>query len=208
MTNCSRCLHSRPAAALRYAERNIAEGKCCVCPKPLDRNSVRYCTEHLAKTRARDQQKKALSVPGSREYLYAGEAPSTHGRQPGTLASLEMEREKRTRAVLAELGIPPESNPAVTINAAKEALLRVMPNSKEKGMTRDELFAMVTIPAKGTGQKALERLVAEGKVQRIGKGITGDPYLYWKADDLDRTKRELASQHAIENAGRHLRGGR
>jgi len=41
------------AAALRYAERNIAEGKCCVCPKPLARNSVRYCERHLAIARAR-----------------------------------------------------------------------------------------------------------------------------------------------------------
>src|SRR5437879_520936 len=29
------------AAALRYAERNIAEGKCAICPKPRARHSVR-----------------------------------------------------------------------------------------------------------------------------------------------------------------------
>jgi hypothetical protein len=29
------------AATVRYQKRNIAEGKCSVCPKPLDRNSVR-----------------------------------------------------------------------------------------------------------------------------------------------------------------------
>ena len=41
------------AAAMRYQERNIAEGKCQNCPKPLDRNSVRYCTKHLVAARAR-----------------------------------------------------------------------------------------------------------------------------------------------------------
>lgn len=40
-----------------------------------------------------------------------------------------------------------------------------------------------------------------------GKGIKGEVYRYF-AGDLGRTKRELASQHAIENAGRHLRGPR
>jgi hypothetical protein len=35
------------AAAMRYQKRNIAEGKCCNCPKPLARNSVRYCEKHL-----------------------------------------------------------------------------------------------------------------------------------------------------------------
>ena len=69
------------AAAKRYQQRNIEEGKCRYCPKPLAHNSVEVCEEYLAKTRARDQQKKALSVPGSREFLYAGETPSTHGRR-------------------------------------------------------------------------------------------------------------------------------
>lgn len=39
------------AAAMRYQERNIAEGKCQNCPEPLDPNSVRYCTKHLAAIR-------------------------------------------------------------------------------------------------------------------------------------------------------------
>src|SRR6267142_1073050 len=37
------------AAALRYAENNIAKGLCGVCPKPLANHSVRYCEDHLAK---------------------------------------------------------------------------------------------------------------------------------------------------------------
>jgi hypothetical protein len=97
------------AAALRYQERNIAEGKCAVCPKPLAHNSVRYCETHLRDMRLRHKPKNATGAqPGSTDWLYE-EAPfeSSHGRQPGTLASLAMNREKRTRALLAGLGIPP-----------------------------------------------------------------------------------------------------
>lgn len=113
------------AAAQRYTSRNLAEGKCSVCPEPLDRNFVRFCTKNLAMQRDRERQKKGLSDPGSREYLYAGDIPeSTHGRQSGTLASLAKNREKATREVLAELGLPLSS--AVSLPAAKEALLRVI----------------------------------------------------------------------------------
>lgn len=57
------------AAAKRDQESNIAEGKCRYCPEPICRESVDMCTEHLAKSRARAQQKEALSVPGSTAYL-------------------------------------------------------------------------------------------------------------------------------------------
>ena len=167
------------AAAKRYAERNRAEGKCRVCPKPHAHNSVEFCEEHLAKSRARAQRKKALSLPGSTEYLYAGETPSTHGRQPGTLASLEMNREKKTRAVLAELGIPPESA-AVSLKAAKEALLRVIPDSEAKAMTAADLFQAAVIPSRTTGNRAMRELLSAGKIQRIGKPRAGHSCRYFK----------------------------
>jgi len=167
------------AAALRYQERNIAEGKCSRCPQPLAPNSVRFCEKHLALQRARANQKKGLSDPGSREYLYAGELPeSTHGRQPGTLASLAMNREKKTRAILAELGIPPESA-AVSLKAAMEALMKHIPTSKADALTQTELFDEAMIPTKTTGGEALRELVAEGKIKRIGKGVPNDPYRYF-----------------------------
>ena len=168
------------AAAKRYASRNLSEGKCRVCPKPLAHNSVEFCEEHLAKSRARAQQKKALSVPGSTAYLYAGETPSTHGRQPGTLASLAMHREKKTRALLAELGIPPESA-AVSLKAAVEALLRVMPDSKAKAMTPADLFRAAVVPSRTTGDKALRQLLADGKIQRIGEPRKGHSCRYFLA---------------------------
>jgi hypothetical protein len=171
------------AAALRYQERNIAEGLCAVCPEPQDRNSVRYCTKHLAIFRARASQKKALdSNPGSREYLYAGEvAESTHGRQPGSLASLERAREKKTRALLAEMGIPPESA-AVTLNAARNALLQLLPRSRAEAMTQDELREYAVISSKATLKVALKGLLSEKRIERIGKGVQGNPYRYFRAE--------------------------
>lgn len=168
------------AAAKPYASRNLSEGKCRSCPKPLAHNSVEFCEECLAKSRARAQQKKALSVPGSTEYRYAGETPSTHGRQPGTLASLEMNREKKTRAVLAELGIAPESA-AVSLKAAKEALLRAMPDSKAKAMIPADLFRAAVVPSKTTGNKALRELLSAGKIRRIGKPRPRHPFRYFAA---------------------------
>lgn len=175
------------AAALRYQERNIAEGKCSVCPEPLDRNSVRYCSKHLAMKRDRERQKKGLrSDPGSREYLYSGDVtPSTRGRQPGTLASLEMNREKKTRALLAELGIPPESA-AVSLKAAKDALLRVIPDSQAKAMSPADLFRAAIVPSRTTGDKALRELLAAGRIQRIGKPTKNHPFRYFTTERKDR----------------------
>jgi hypothetical protein len=42
--------------------------------------------------------------PGSVGWLYSEGFESQYGRQPGTLQSLAIERKKRTRAALAQLG--------------------------------------------------------------------------------------------------------
>lgn len=174
------------AAALRYAERNIAEGKCAICPELLDDRSVRYCAKHLAAARGRYKpkggKKKAArnEAPGSVNFLYQDHSPEKrHGRQPGTLASLEMNREKKTRAVLAELGIPPESA-AVSLKAVKDALLRVMPSSKASAMTQAQLFEAATVVTRTTGQRALNELVSAGTIQRIGKGGPCDLFRYFR----------------------------
>ena len=121
------------------------------------------------------------------------DAPSPHidaiversipGRQPGTLAALALNREKKTRTVLIEAGYPPEAKPAVTLNAVKEALLRCMPDSEVLAQTRKQLSETAMVPSKETGQKALRELLAEGKIKRIGKGINGDVYRYFLRPD-------------------------
>ena len=73
------------AASLRYQQRNVAAGKCAVCPDKLDRNSVRFCTFHLEQARERARAKaKRLNKP-------------PHGRAPGTLKALKEVNEKRKR---------------------------------------------------------------------------------------------------------------
>jgi hypothetical protein len=141
---------------------------------------VQYCEEHLAKSRVRARTKKGLSDPGSREYLYASEISEqdTHRRSPGLLATLALNRERKTRALLADLGIPPGSA-AVTHNAAKEALLRCMPIRRGLALSQTELFELAKVPSKQTGIKALNELLSAQKIDRIGKGIQGDLYRYF-----------------------------
>src|SRR5580704_17715344 len=54
-------------ASLSYQKRNVAEGKCCVCPTPLARNSVLYCEKHLAacRERARVRARKRREKPST-----------------------------------------------------------------------------------------------------------------------------------------------
>ena len=82
--------------------------------------------------------------------------------------------------MLAELGIPPE-NAAVSLRAAKDALLKLMPDSKAKALTAAELFEAAIVPSKFTGRGALKELLAAKQIERIGKGIPADPYRYFLA---------------------------
>ena len=169
------------AAALRYQERNIAEGKCQSCPKPLDPNSVRYCTKHLAVARTKSARQRGIKgEPGSPDYLYGEITESLHGRTPGMLASLAMNREKATRQLCAEMGIPFESA-AVSLKAAIEALLKTMPQSKADAMTQAQLFESAGVITKTTGQKALQQLLYTKEIRRFGKGGPLDPYRYFKS---------------------------
>jgi hypothetical protein len=95
--------HAHRIASLTYQKRNVAEGKCCVCPRPLARNSVCYCERHLAIARARHKPVGGKGAPpGSRDFLYEGTFESGHGRQPGTLKALAEWREKQHRSSEAE----------------------------------------------------------------------------------------------------------
>jgi hypothetical protein len=180
-----------------YQKRNIAEGKCAVCPKPLDRNSVRFCEKHLRAARLRHKP-IGSAAPGSIEFLYADAdaLQSRHGRQPGTLASLAMAREQKTRANLAELGIPPESA-AISLKAAKEALVKCMPEMKGIAKTLPELMAVGQIPVEATARRALHELLADGTVERTGEGKRGDPFRYFAPST--ETRKPTAGQTKAKN---------
>jgi len=187
---------------VNYQKRNIAEGKCAVCPEPLDRNSVRFCEKHLRAARLRHKPIGAKGPePGSIDALYNYEKyESKHGRQPGTLASLAMAREQKTRAILAELGIPPESA-AVSLKAAKEALIKCMPEMKGLAKTLPELMAAAQIPVEATARKALHELLAAGAVERTGEGKRGDPFRYFaaSAEKPEETRKPIAAQTKAKN---------
>jgi hypothetical protein len=169
---------SHVAANTRYKQKNNAAGLCQNCPQPLDPNSLVFCTKHLTAERGRHKRKRGKDdAPGSINYLYS-DAESHQGREPSNLAKLEMSREKKTRALLAELGVSPE-NAAVSLKAAKGALLKVMPESKASAMTQVELFRAAVIPSRTTAQRALKELLSEGKIQRIGNGTKGKPFRYF-----------------------------
>ena len=89
-----------------------------------------------------------------------------------------MGREQRTRAFLAEQGIAPGSA-AISLNAVTEALLRVMPKTSKEAMTQGDLFQRAGVVTKTTGKKALAKLLADGKIERIGEGWKGHQFRYF-----------------------------
>ncbi len=124
---------------------------------------------------------KSGPEPGTRDWLYEDEGIETRrGRSPGNLARLAMEREKHTRALCAELGLPFESA-AITLRAAMAAILENLPATEQEALSQDALFVKAAVPSRTTGRQALKALLAEGKIQRKGKGTRGSPYRYFAA---------------------------
>ena len=76
------------------------------------------------------------------------------------------------------MGIPPESA-AVTLMAARKVLLELMPRFRAEEMTQDELREKALVPSKATLQNALKALLSEERIERIGKGVHGNPYRYF-----------------------------
>jgi predicted MarR family transcription regulator len=91
---------------------------------------------------------------------------------------LEMGREKRTRALLAEIGIPPESA-AVTKKAVTEALMQHMPAMKGLAMSLQELCDAGGVVTIQTAKVAVKELLAAGTIERTGTGKRNDPYRYF-----------------------------
>ena len=110
-------------------------------------------------------------------WLYGETEEGAHGLQPGTLAVLAMEREQKTREILAEMGISPESA-AVSLKAAKRGFDE-MPASEGGAIRGSSLFQSANC-SEGTGKKALRELVADGVIHRAGTGSAGNAYRYFK----------------------------
>jgi hypothetical protein len=70
-------------------------------------------------------------------------------------------------------------HPPVSLKAAKDALLKVMPESKADAKPMLALFEFAVVPSRTTGQKALNELLSDGKIQRIGKGGPRNLFRYF-----------------------------
>lgn len=79
----------------------------------------------------------------------------------------------------ASVMVPPRAR-AVSLKAATEALLKCMPASDDHAATADALFRAAVIPSRTTGNHALEDLLAVGAIQRLGTGVRGNPFRYFK----------------------------
>jgi hypothetical protein len=119
---------------------------------------------------------------------------STHGRRPGTLASLARAREGKTRKNLADAGIPPELA-AATLKDAKDAIMACMPKSKSRAMHAAALFEAAVVSSIATGRKALNELLAVGKIERFGEGTVGSRFRYFIGGTAKRETSPACSPH-------------
>jgi hypothetical protein len=153
------------------------------CPSCGISETVHNCGQsgrlHLAKARTRARQKKGLTDPGSREYLYAGELPeSKHGRQPGTLQSLALNREDEGDSC-GDWGLPAELA-ATALQAAKAALLGAHATlEKRTPYWRGNYWTKRTLANRIHRETRLAGIGFGWTGERIGKGIRGHPFLYF-----------------------------
>jgi len=71
---------------------------------------------------------------------------------------------------------------ATARHAVQAAILKFLPTSGAVAIKEDDLFAMIGAPSRGTARNALMELLKTEKIQRVGGGVTGDPFLYFKRD--------------------------
>ena len=46
-------------------------------------------------------------------------------------------------------------------------------------MTQEQLFAKAVVPSKTTGKKGLKLLLDAGLIERSGRGVKEDPFVYF-----------------------------
>jgi hypothetical protein len=79
------------------------------------------------------------------------------------------------------MGVPPE-NAKTAMAATQIVMMNCLPTSEAKAVKEADLFAMIgDPPSQKTKRNALMRLLKAGWIQRIGRGVTGDTFRYFKA---------------------------
>lgn len=60
--------------------------------------------------------------------------------------------------------------------------------TRARAMSLDELLKTTRILARQTGQNALKRLFSSGQIQRLGKGVSGNPYRYFASAETRKLR--------------------
>jgi predicted transcriptional regulator len=68
---------------------------------------------------------------------------------------------------------------AVAESEAREAILEAAPTSEAAAVSLNFLL-MVTNLGRTTAQKAIEALLEAGELRRVGEGVKGSPYRFWR----------------------------
>ena len=89
-----------------------------------------------------------------------------------------MVSEQKNAQFLPDLGLPLD-HPAVSLNATKEELLKIMPDSEAKAKTAEELFEQTLVPSVSTGRIALKELTEACAIKRLATSPKGKPYRYF-----------------------------
>jgi hypothetical protein len=76
-----------------------------------------------------------------------------------------------------------EPNQAYEKNRVKTAITDMAPRSPELALSLDAFWAEIANSKRSTVNDALKTLVADGIMQRTGKGTRGNPYLFWVANE-------------------------
>lgn len=75
----------------------------------------------------------------------------------------------------------PSESAATPTQAVQSAILKFLPTSEAVAIKEDDLFAMLSVPSRSTARNGLMGLLKVGKVQRVGGGVAGNPFRYFKA---------------------------
>jgi hypothetical protein len=99
---------------------------------------------------------------------------------------------------------------AVAESEAREAILEAAPTSEARAVSLNFLL-MVTDLGRSSAQKAIEALLEAGELRRVGAGVKGSPYRYWRPTSPDEPPNDptiqdgqmrSAATHTLEEAER------
>ena len=86
---------------------------------------------------------------------------------------------------------------AVEARKAEEAILAIAPQTEEDAVAQDDLIKASEVK-RSTGQRAIQRLIQDEKLDRVGSGKRGDPYRFWTPEKVSAQTPPLYGRKEIE----------